>query len=231
MTEAKGIEQLKSGQVQPGGVVRSLKQMAFVLSLGGLFVLSTSVAIYLAMRQPQVETPRLIGLSLPQAQEMARRLGLELEVKTRRYDDRYPADAVVDQWPPSGMTIKRGQAVRVILSQGRRPGPAEAVAMPVETKPTPAPSAETAPPPAQAVTHAPPPPAEPAVTIEAKPSTEETGKAEERREPVPTVPPSAAPAAKQPETNPEKPSAPPVETTSPAKRPGKQGERRPGSHG
>ena len=231
MTEAKDFEKKrKNHPIQAGRVVRSLKQVAFVLSLGGLFVLSTSVAIYLAMRQPQVKTPQLIGMSLPQAQERARRLGLELQVKTRRYDDRYPADAVVDQWPPSGMTIKRGQAVRVVLSQGQRQGPAEALVAPVEVKPMPAPSSETTPP-AQAVTPVPAPPTKPAVVTETQPPTEKTEKAEEKREPVTTAPLPAPPAAKQRETSPEKPSAPPGEPTSPARRPGKHGERRPGSHG
>lgn len=232
MTGVKG-EKLKNRQVPAGRVVRSVKQVVFVLSLGGLFVLSTSVAIYLAMRQPQVKTPQLIGMSLPQAQEMARRHGLELQVKNRRYDDRYPADAVVDQWPPSGMTIKRGQAVRVVLSQGKRPGPAEAIVAPVGAKPVPEPSSETAPP-ARAVTAAPARPTEPAAVTETQPAaekTEKTEKAEEMREPVTTGPPSAPPAAKQPETSPEKPSAPAVEPTSPARRPGKHGERKPGSHG
>lgn len=230
MTGAKDWEKLKSRPIQAGRVVRSLKQVAFVLSLGGLFVLSTSVAIYLAMRQPQVKTPQLIGMSLPQAQEIARRLDLELQVKNRRYDDRYPAGAVVDQWPPSGMTIKRGQAVRVVLSQGQRQGSVEAIAAPVEAKPMPAPSSEMAPP-AQAVTPVAPPPAEPAVVTETQPPAEKTEKAEEKREPVTTAPPPAPPPAKQFEPNPEKPSAPPGEPASPARRPGKHGERKPGSHG
>ncbi|HXF04241.1 MAG TPA: PASTA domain-containing protein [Blastocatellia bacterium] len=229
MTGVKG-EKLRIRQAPAGRIVRSVKQVVFVLSLGGLFVLSTSVAIYLAMRQPQVKTPQLIGMSLPQAQEMARRLGLELQVKNRRYDDRYPPDAVVDQWPPPGMTIKRGQAMRVVLSQGKRPGPAEAVVAPVEAKPLPEPAAETAPP-APVVRPAPAAPAEPAVVTETKPTPEKVEKAEEKREPVMTGPPPTPPAAKQPETSPEKPSAPPGEPASPARRPGKHGERKPGSHG
>lgn len=211
-------------------VVRSLKQVLTVVGLGGLFVFSTSVAIYLAMHQPQVKAPSLIGLPLPQAQEMTRRLGLELQVKSRRHDDRYPADTVLDQWPPSGMTIKRGQALRVVLNQG--PRSAETVLAPVETQPmpsgTPTSTPAMTPPPAKTAAPSPPTMTPAPVATEPRPPAAAEKAVEEAAkpsEPV-TAAPRATPAPTPSTQGPDKPTEPaPL-----VKRPGKQGERRPGSH-
>ncbi len=77
--------------------------------------------MYVMMRQPVVRMPTLVGLPLPQAERVAQRAGVKVRVKDTVYDARYPAQVVIEQWPPPGMTIKRGQSSRVIVSRGPRP--------------------------------------------------------------------------------------------------------------
>ncbi|GBC78362.1 hypothetical protein HRbin08_01851 [bacterium HR08] len=97
------------------------RHLALVAGALVVFALSASVTMYLMMRQPIVRTPALVGTPLAEARRWAERAGLTLEVKSTLHDDRYPAGVIVEQWPPSGMAVKRGQPLRVSVSLG--PGP------------------------------------------------------------------------------------------------------------
>jgi hypothetical protein len=115
--------------------------------LGIIFALSTSTAIYLAMWQRDVQTPTLIGKPLDQARQLADQAGLKLHEKNSLYDDRVPAKAVIEQWPHAGLTIKRGQSIRVNVSLGPRPAKSEpAPPKPAQEEPRPAPKPSPAPP-------------------------------------------------------------------------------------
>ncbi|MCS7156694.1 MAG: PASTA domain-containing protein [Blastocatellia bacterium] len=97
------------------------RELSIVVSALVVFVLSASVAMYLVLRQPVVQTPALVGKPLSEAERMAERTGLKLQVKGTVYDERYPAQFIVEQWPPPGMSVKRGQPLRVNVSLGPRP--------------------------------------------------------------------------------------------------------------
>jgi len=85
-----------------------------------LFALSAAVTMYVKMHQPIVRAPALVGRPLPEAVQLAERAGLVLQVKSTVHDERYPAQVVIGQWPPSGMSVKRGQSLRVTVSLGPR---------------------------------------------------------------------------------------------------------------
>jgi len=85
-----------------------------------VFVMSASVAMYLVLRQPVVRTPALVGRPLSEAERMAEQAGLKLQVRNTLYDERYPAQVIIEQWPPPGMSVKRGQPLRVNVSLGPR---------------------------------------------------------------------------------------------------------------
>lgn len=108
-----------------------------------VFALSASVTMYLMMRQSVVRTPALVGTPLAEARRWAERAGLTLEVKSTLHDDRYPAGVIIEQWPPSGMTVKLGQPLRVSVSLGPRPSqPSEAPARSTPSVGEPAPAVE-----------------------------------------------------------------------------------------
>ncbi len=86
-----------------------------------VFVMSASVAMYLMLRQPAVRTPALVGKPLSEAERMAEQAGLKLQVRNTLYDERHPAQVIIEQWPPPGMSVRRGQPLRVNVSLGPRP--------------------------------------------------------------------------------------------------------------
>jgi len=111
-------------------ILEITRNLLLLMALGAIFALSAAGAIYLAMRQSQVATPDLVGKPLQQAGEIAEKAGLKLHVKNSLYDDRYPPNTVSEQWPQAGMTVKRGQSLRVNVSLGPRPVRIEPVQLP-----------------------------------------------------------------------------------------------------
>jgi serine/threonine-protein kinase len=69
-----------------------------------------------------VEVPNLTGKTLEEASSAAARLGLRVEDQPARarFDDEIGADRVLLQQPEAGSLAKPGQAVRLVLSLGRR---------------------------------------------------------------------------------------------------------------
>jgi beta-lactam-binding protein with PASTA domain len=98
--------------------IRGGRAFLILATLGLVFAMGVAAMLYVAMHKPTVTVPNVAGQRLSQAQEMTREAGLELEVRGRTYNDILAADTVVDQWPRAGMTVKRGQALRVNLSMG-----------------------------------------------------------------------------------------------------------------
>lgn len=99
---------------------RVLKELIKLVALVFIFLFSTSTMIYLAMREPATAVPNLLGKQLREAELETQRVGLKLEIKNKVFDDRSPENTVVEQWPRAGMTIKKGQSLRVNMSMGPR---------------------------------------------------------------------------------------------------------------
>ncbi len=96
------------------------RDVSIVVGACGVFALSAAATMYVMMHQPVVRAPTLVGRPLPEAMQLAERAGLRLQVKSTVHDERYPAQVVIGQWPPSGMSVKRGQSLRVTVSLGPR---------------------------------------------------------------------------------------------------------------
>lgn len=99
--------------------IGAVRDALVLILLGFVFVTSAAVALYLAMYQPTVTVPNVVGQKLGPAQQRARQAGLHLEVKSTIHTTQ-PANTIVKQWPPAGMTAKRGQPLRVQVSIGPR---------------------------------------------------------------------------------------------------------------
>jgi serine/threonine-protein kinase len=69
---------------------------------------------------PEVEMPGLVGRPLQEAQQLARRAGVEVEVGDRVSSTDFPVDVVVSQDQPPGKRLKRGRRVLVTVSKGAR---------------------------------------------------------------------------------------------------------------
>ena len=63
--------------------------------------------------------PKLVGLSLAEAQGTAQRAGIALAAETRAYSATVPVDAIVSQDQPPGKRVKAGRVIIVVVSLGQ----------------------------------------------------------------------------------------------------------------
>jgi beta-lactam-binding protein with PASTA domain/tRNA A-37 threonylcarbamoyl transferase component Bud32 len=74
-----------------------------------------------ATQTAAVEVPRLIGLTLEQAQGLAKRAGLGVEVQAEQFDAEVPLGTVLNQDPAPKVSVVRGTTIKVTLSKGPEP--------------------------------------------------------------------------------------------------------------
>lgn len=96
-------------------IVRRLLTMAVLV---GVFSLSAGVVMYFALRGRTVDVPNVVGKSETQAESLLEDSGLRMKVASRAHHDKIPENAVSDQSPTPGTTVKTGQLVRVSVSLG-----------------------------------------------------------------------------------------------------------------
>ncbi|MGH2374879.1 MAG: Stk1 family PASTA domain-containing Ser/Thr kinase [bacterium] len=100
--------------------IRSYSTRIAVVLLGavmlGLWTGWQAVSAYLNV--PEVEIPKVVGRTLPQATEIARQAGLALEVVERAYSSSVPQDVVISQDQPAGKRVKQGRRLGVAVSLG-----------------------------------------------------------------------------------------------------------------
>ncbi len=131
-----------------------------------------------------VAAPELAGLTLAAAEDVLTEAGLEVGEKDEKPSETVPEGAVIEQTPPAGEKIERGNTVDLVLSSG----PAE----PTAAEPPAAPPAASE---ASAEPDAPPvePASEPVDEPASEPAPEQY--ADEPRQYEPASPAAAAPSA------------------------------------
>lgn len=84
----------------------------------GLFVLDQVILPQISVGGGPVEIPSLEGVPLEEARAMCEKEGLYLTVRGETYNLQYAANQILKQDPESGVTVKQGRQVYVILSLG-----------------------------------------------------------------------------------------------------------------
>jgi eukaryotic-like serine/threonine-protein kinase len=79
---------------------------------------TSEVTLTVSLGPAPVEIPSLVGVSEAEARETLRELGLTLVVTERRTDANAPAGDILTQAPAAGMTLRRGDEVSVVVSEG-----------------------------------------------------------------------------------------------------------------
>ncbi|HUP22499.1 MAG TPA: PASTA domain-containing protein [Thermoanaerobaculia bacterium] len=103
---------------------RRLLRWLLYLCYAGLLFAVLGLASYLSfsafVRGGAMPVPDIVGLPLEEASAMLDRAGLRMRrVETEdRFDEKVPAEHVVQQDPSAGSAVKQGGRVRVILSRG-----------------------------------------------------------------------------------------------------------------
>ncbi len=88
------------------------------IAMLAIALLSAYIAMRVAIHGREVEVPTLAGLSLADAAQKAKSLGLRLNVENRFYSAAVPAGSVIAQSPAPGTTVRREWIVRVTESLG-----------------------------------------------------------------------------------------------------------------
>jgi beta-lactam-binding protein with PASTA domain len=81
---------------------------------------ATMIGIRLTVRQDTVPVPDLRGLAIDEALTRVSTLGLLLESAERDYSKDVPQGRIMEQIPAPNKNVKRGRAVRVIVSLGAK---------------------------------------------------------------------------------------------------------------
>jgi eukaryotic-like serine/threonine-protein kinase len=79
---------------------------------------TSEVTLTVSLGPAPIEIPSLSGVSEAEARETLRELGLTLVVTDRRTDANAPAGTILTQAPAAGMTLRRGDEVSVVVSEG-----------------------------------------------------------------------------------------------------------------
>lgn len=67
---------------------------------------------------PEVSVPELMGKHREEAERLAKAYGLRMEIINREYSDRIEVDHVLAQSPSPGMILKRGNSIKLTISNG-----------------------------------------------------------------------------------------------------------------
>lgn len=97
---------------------RFFKGIGIFLGLLGVSVVSALAVIALLLQQEEVRVPDLVGRDVVTVIEMMNQQGLQLKVVRREPSQTIPKDAVLSQDPSPGSGVKKGRAVRIVVSQG-----------------------------------------------------------------------------------------------------------------
>jgi serine/threonine-protein kinase len=97
---------------------RFLKGLGIFLALIAVGVVSAFAVIALLLRQEEVRVPDLVGQEIVTVIDTMNQQGLKLSVDRREPSQTVPRDAIISQAPPPGTGLKKGRAVRVVVSQG-----------------------------------------------------------------------------------------------------------------
>jgi serine/threonine-protein kinase len=90
--------------------------IALLLVLVG--VASAIAVIALLLRQEETRVPDLVGKDIVTVVEVLSQQGLQLKVDRRESSPSVAKNSIISQSPPPGTGIKKGRAVRVVVSQG-----------------------------------------------------------------------------------------------------------------
>jgi beta-lactam-binding protein with PASTA domain/predicted Ser/Thr protein kinase len=97
------------------GLVR-VAAVVLIVAAAGFWAAWQAINNYLTV--PEVEMPAVVGLALPDAEQLAREAGVHLEVSDRVNNPRVAPNVVVSQEQPPGKRLKQGRRVGVVISLG-----------------------------------------------------------------------------------------------------------------
>jgi len=97
------------------GILRLFLQALILLTVA---LVASLVTMRLAIHGREVAVPKVVGMSLRQAEDSAAAEGLLVDVENRFYSSEIPEGRIVSQLPAAGTLVRRGWRLRVAQSLG-----------------------------------------------------------------------------------------------------------------
>jgi beta-lactam-binding protein with PASTA domain len=95
-----------------------LRVLLLALVMLMVALVSALTAMHLAIHGREVAIPKLVGMTLPEAERAANTAGLQIAIERQFYSPDVPEGRVMIQMPPAGTKVRRGWMVRVAQSLG-----------------------------------------------------------------------------------------------------------------
>ena len=86
-----------------------------LLPLLSIYIYTTKIGVL-----AETTAPKLIGLTVSQAEPVLKVLDLKLKVVQKTFEKNIPEDQIISQRPEAGRTVKVGRTIDVIVSIGKR---------------------------------------------------------------------------------------------------------------
>ena len=99
-------------------VRRFFRYLLLSLVLLTVMLVSALTAMRLAIHGREVAVPKLVGMTLEQAERVTSSNGLLLDSSSRFYSSDVPEGRIASQLPPTGIHVRRGWQMRVAVSLG-----------------------------------------------------------------------------------------------------------------
>ena len=96
-------------------ILRLFLQALILLTVA---LVASLVTMRLAIHGREVPVPKVVGMSVRQAEDAAAAQGLQVDVENRFYSSDVPEGRIVSQLPPAGTLVRRGWRLRVARSLG-----------------------------------------------------------------------------------------------------------------
>lgn len=97
---------------------RFFRYVLMALVLLTVMLISAMTAMRLAIHGREVSVPKLIGMTVEQAERVTASNGLLLDSTSRFYSNDVPEGRIASQLPPTGIHVRRGWQMRVAVSLG-----------------------------------------------------------------------------------------------------------------
>jgi eukaryotic-like serine/threonine-protein kinase len=92
--------------------------VAVVLAFIVIIFSINQVMLTLLHARPEVSVPKIEGKSIVDALQTVSAVDLSIQHESTDFDETLPAGTVIRQHPPSGMRVRAGRAIRVVVSKG-----------------------------------------------------------------------------------------------------------------
>lgn len=110
---------MKATSAQPT-LERGKYFLIVLLSSLTLFAVSTITTIKFLTKSKTVVTPDLTNKSVESARSICRVNRLKIEIKEYRFDERIPANVILEQTPLPKESVKSGRTIKLMVSRGSR---------------------------------------------------------------------------------------------------------------